>query len=1026
MQLPTATLRRTILWQLLILASPAIASLPYLPTRAFLSPASNGQLAYVFRQSSNASDDYQLLSFNTSSSLKSSSIAYETISASLPFLYSERATAYTPFLDSSGNISVFAGDCSRGPAGTSLWKFSPEKDSPIGNGLWSKQSLAVSELGNGSSIGGSNFLATGLSFSPVVGGISYMYIFGGMCPNTNASSASSWTSSASYSNSMLTIFPLETGYSLGTSQSRGPPIAEAGYSITALQPSLSNSTNNVQTQKQSFVLLGGHTQIAFINMSSVALFSLPEQSWSFLSVSPPRSGRTDLALRDTAVTIDSRSGHAAVLSPDGKRIIVSGGWVGDISNPAVPQILILDIEQNYGGVSSWSWEIPYQEAPFANGGEGLYGHDSIMLPGGVMMIIGGYFISSTQSSLAKRSDINLNNNTYFYNTTSGTWISSYTNPQSHSGGTSASPADEGISSSKTVAIAAGVAAGVLAIIALICLYFWMKHRNKVRNEMREKDLQRLSWEATRQSAAPFEAGGIDGRGGNRDALRWMGSKQPMQQQGISYPWAPSAAGGVEERLGLRDNGATEAERTGLLVEIPSPTRGLRRSLHSRGRNGERLSTYQAVQTFDPHRNSLGTAGSIHPIDERDEYDENHVLPRPVSDPFVNSYTPEDPFVDYRPLKSHPVTAENTPAPSPERKRQLEIQNWVSDWTAADAIIHNGRSASPLKDDRTSSTLSDKSAVSALSQADISVGTMSRSISQRSIAFFRSSNPFSSSSNTLDPQIAGRRSPHQHQRHSRSQSFNHGSARPESAGAASFMTAATSFAQLQADGEILLPRLDTPLPESPGRAKGRPGSSGGGWMGSVRKALPFGGMYLEERRGSPEARSTTSSPTKPHRREEVPRRAASTSANYWKSKRGAADWDEKGAERKGVSRNFDIRDASGDEDWDVERAVESRVVQVMFTVPREKLRVVNGGAEEEIGSESGEIEQAEEVGEVAPAANDKGKGRAVDEEERPNTLQSDSRTQLEPEAQVDKPPRYLELETDRFGGNLGAEDLFRNI
>jgi hypothetical protein len=40
-------------------------------------------------------------------------------------------------------------------------------------------------------------------------------------------------------------------------------------------------------------------------------------------------------------------------------------------------------------------------------------------------------------------------------------------------------------------------------------------------------------------------------------------------------------------------------------------------------------------------------------------------------------------------------------------------------------------------------------------------------------------------------------------------------------------------------------------------------------------------------------------------------------------------------------SFDVDD---DEDWDIERAVEQRLVQVMFTVPKERLRVVNADAE----------------------------------------------------------------------------------
>jgi hypothetical protein len=46
---------------------------------------------------------------------------------------------------------------------------------------------------------------------------------------------------------------------------------------------------------------------------------------------------------------------------------------------------------------------------------------------------------------------------------------------------------------------------------------------------------------------------------------------------------------------------------------------------------------------------------------------------------------------------------------------------------------------------------------------------------------------------------------------------------------------------------------------------------------------------------------------------------------------------------------------GDEDdeWDIERAVENRVVQVMFTVPKERLRVVNHNVEDD-GSDIGSL------------------------------------------------------------------------
>jgi len=45
-------------------------------------------------------------------------------------------------------------------------------------------------------------------------------------------------------------------------------------------------------------------------------------------------------------------------------------------------------------------------------------------------------------------------------------------------------------------------------------------------------------------------------------------------------------------------------------------------------------------------------------------------------------------------------------------------------------------------------------------------------------------------------------------------------------------------------------------------------------------------------------------------------------------------------------------AEDEDEWDIERAVENRVVQVMFTVPKEKLRVVNHDFMSDDGSEGG--------------------------------------------------------------------------
>jgi hypothetical protein len=59
----------------------------------------------------------------------------------------------------------------------------------------------------------------------------------------------------------------------------------------------------------------------------------------------------------------------------------------------------------------------------------------------------------------------------------------------------------------------------------------------------------------------------------------------------------------------------------------------------------------------------------------------------------------------------------------------------------------------------------------------------------------------------------------------------------------------------------------------------------------------------------------------------------------------------------------------DDEWDVERAVQNRVVQIMFTVPKEKLRVVNQDV-------------ADDKSEVASLKSRKGSNRSVQESEMP--------------------------------------------
>lgn len=99
---------------------------------------------------------------------------------------------------------------------------------------------------------------------------------------------------------------------------------------------------------------------------------------------------------------------------------------------------------------------------------------------------------------------------------------------------------------------------------------------------------------------------------------------------------------------------------------------------------------------------------------------------------------------------------------------------------------------------------------------------------------------------------------------------------------------------------------------------------------------------------------------------------SAGATLWRRKQGKTDWQDSADNNdilrstggtntvtaslpRGIEMPREAGDASDDE-WDIERAVENRVVQVMFTVPKEKLRVVNHDFEEE-KSEVGSVRES---------------------------------------------------------------------
>ncbi|KAL8928329.1 MAG: hypothetical protein Q9172_000921 [Xanthocarpia lactea] len=923
------------------------ANLPYKPFKALLSPTQDSIL-YVLRPPYPDSTSSQLLVLNTTGTLRPSALPFVTVTSQLPFVEDGTDVDYISAMDEIGRIYAYVGSCDGGVDHSDLWQFRPSHSNVSQGGEWTKIQVSRTNTGK-TELDGANKLAAGIAFSPS-NTTAAMYVFGGMCPNTTIATSRDWTHTARYSNSMLALEPDGSSdpkrYSLTVSSSRGPPIPEAGFTMTPLRPSFTRSDDagGSQQMAQNYVLLGGHTQAAFINMSQVALFALPEQSWSFLPVDLPLGEpKTELTIRDAPV-VEPRSGHTAVLTADGKSIVVYGGWVGDINTAAHPQLAVLKLGEGYGGEANWKWDLPEQIATGTGPAGGMYGHGAVILPGDVMMLVGGYSIPGPGTPRSKRAVGLPSNKHYFFNMTSSTWIDQYTSPRAEiMRSATAKPASQSTTAAKRAGLGAGLVFGVLALLAIVVLYFWYARRLKRKKDSHEEGLREL------------------GSGGQRAHSSVLlrnapPSEMTMHEPGDAYPWGGRVSASQSVAATPR------AQRTGLLFEIPSPTRGLRRSLHSRG-------AYQPAPRYDDGRPG-GTFGQIHPIDERDEYEEDATI-RPSSS--GAGLTQQG---DYHVLESAPILdpfqdpgehSRTSSPPSPGCEREREIQKWVNDWAAADARMHQqaGR-VSPDKTDRTSSTLSEQSMRSTWSGH--SIGSFSRSLSQRSAALFShayaSASAVAAPSPANDVQNVTQSKTLANRPHRRSQSLTLGS----QGATASKMTlpGTASFRQLQQESEALLGGYADAGSSSPTRGHGR----ARGWMGSMRRAM--GGDRSAST--SPELlpSNASSSPTRLHPDVGTPRRAASAGAALWQKRQGAKDWDfgDRGAE-KGTDTGSG--QGTNDEEWDVESAIERRVVQVMFTVPREKLRVVNGAPDGD-----GESVLSNEVKDTEMAPEGKGKEKELDE------------------------------------------------
>ncbi|KAH6632597.1 hypothetical protein F5144DRAFT_489420 [Chaetomium tenue] len=1063
--------------------------LPYTPTTILLPPdgSTGSGTAYIFAPSGDARNAVDFLALNVSS-LRTSALEPTKLSSSLPFLSADPndCTTFAPTLLRNGTIAVLAGDCASTSTST-LWTYTPGHT----NTPWTQHAITPSTSWDNAQ-SGPYHLGGVLNFSPQLSPAlsePTLYLYGGMCPFPNASTTT-WQSKATYSNRMLRLTPPQPPTTQNTNNNNNPPpaytltyatphgqlppVAEAGFSLTELAPSLSNRSSsgsngatNVVVQQTSHVLLGGHTQGAFVGMAAAALWSLPEETWSFVRIAPPAppaaAGKPDLArLRgagarrvgrrgvddgaEVDVGVDSRSGHTAVLSEDGTRLVVYGGWVGDVGQAAEPQLAVVRIGV---GLGDWQWEVPDQGP--GGGGGGVYGHGAVVLPGNVMMVYGGYGISGGGAKRQVGGGQGM-----FYNITSGSWSDVYVSPLitgdgdgsggvgngsgtvggggNDGSGSSGSDGDDSNPDNSSLArqIGLGVGLGVGLLLLAIAVFFgfrWFRRRQK-RRAARDETLHGLS------------------QGVNGSLPRGIGDDDEMLERDHSmgmFPWAAGAArdwytGGDDPYSQGQRSLGYETLRSGSRphsLYIPPPPSASTFSHRPKGAKGlhQPTSSYDFTPlTRSPNRiepiyeadeDEEGDLGKGYPLspdkEERDDGDDDPFLTPTVDTPVgarfpaaittnANSPTPtgkasgdsggqhQDP--DVQGWVSN-VDA-STPAPNHQyhapTRRPSQSQNTappppppLAETTSTTVAVATGR-VSPLR--RGASAKSAKSAagrhslVSAPTDSSSSVaatddGRTESGLSERSaFSFVRgavgggaggsgSGGAAGAGGSSVVSGAAGGGGNGTEDRALLSRlhttlattvaaaaatatAAGAGEGRAGSSGAASansgnsYNTARSNFAALQAEGPGLLlgrRRQDREeaagagedddyayLPGSPGKNKPRRS-----WFGSLRRV--FSG-------GTPESGSNASG--------ESFRGESPTREGLLVYEGGSPDYDGRsygvGLQKRRQGREAWLGgDGNGDEeewDRDLERAAEQRTVQIMFTVPREQLRVVNAEVERE--------------------------------------------------------------------------------
>ncbi|KFY20308.1 hypothetical protein V491_03825, partial [Pseudogymnoascus sp. VKM F-3775] len=380
-----------------------------------------------------------------------------------------------------------------------------------------------------------------------------------------------------------------------------------------------------------------------------------------------------------------------------------------------------------------------------------------MLPGGVMMVVGGHRISSATSK-RKRADSTLQ--TLLLNTTTMAWVDDYTNPSFASPspdtttGTTDPAASGGDDKSKKVKIGVGAGIGGAAAIAIVILCVWYARRDHAKRVgERHQKLNALSQAAHREGRDSFY-GSYSGEMVQRQGSQNLGNRSMGVGggNGGGAAYESLSYGGYDYEDDGNVSYVVPSQRSSFTIpRKPTSSRNVR--LYSQP---PLVSTNQ-YSSFDfgtnhTRANSLGTAGTIHPIYEADEADEDNDIAdagllnvgQAVEYPPSSSNDHSDPFAEpqqvsagiLRPYQLQPPPNphsldRNTPSPdSPAKEREREVDEWVADWAAADALMRShSRSQSFSQSGRLSPSKESASGRTASNLSEQSAITLSRSGSQ---------------------------------------------------------------------------------------------------------------------------------------------------------------------------------------------------------------------------------------------------------------------------------------------------------